>query len=146
MRKILPFIALIALAGCQPAEPPQSIGGEQGRVAVGPITSAENLVGLYRVAGLDGIDMAKLHRGMSVQITGDTIDVLENCVTTNWSYRFEGERLVTTANEGPTCRRALMQEESLLIHGFTGAQKVSRTAANGILFEGTGGSVTLFSQ
>ncbi len=56
------------------------------------------------------------------------------------------ERLVTTVVEGPTCRRALMPEERAIVLGFDGATRVSRTESNGILFEGTGPDITLFSQ
>jgi hypothetical protein len=137
-------LALLALSACQPAAEPESTGDV--RVKVGPITSAEDLEGVYRVADIEGIDMAKLDRGLSVEITQERIDVLENCVSSDWAYRFEGQRLVTTVIEGPTCRRALLREEAAAIRAFSGADRVSRTPANGVLFEGSGGSITLFSQ
>src|SRR5690606_25510691 len=108
------------------------------RVRGGPITSADDLEGIYRVADIEGIDMAALNRGLSVSITPDTIRVLESCVSTDWTYRFEGNRLVTTSIPGPTCRRALMSEEAAAIRAFSGADRVSRTPANGVLFEGSG--------
>ena len=140
----LSALALLTLAACQPVAEPESAADV--RVRVGPITSAEELEGIYRVADIEGIDMASLDRGLSVSITPDTIRVLDNCVSTAWTYRFEGERLVTTSIPGPTCRRALLREEAAAIRAFSGADRVSRTPANGVLFEGSGGSVTLFSQ
>ncbi|WP_336979548.1 hypothetical protein [Altererythrobacter fulvus] len=154
------FAALLGLAACQPGpapEPasesadesaperaPESTG--DARVRVGPITSAEELEGIYRVADIEGIDMAALDRGLAVEITRDRIDVLESCVSSDWAYRFEGQQLITSTIEDPTCRRAVFPEEAAIMRAFTGASRVSRTAANGILFEGSGGSVTLFSQ
>ena len=140
------LLAGLSLAACQPVAQPESTVQEDVRVRVGPITSSDELEGIYRVAGLGEIDMAELNRGLSVMITRDEIDVLENCVSTNWTYRFEGERLVTKPVEGPTCRRALMEEERAIINGFDGATRVSRTESNGILFEGSGPDITLFSQ
>jgi len=146
MRAIIPAIALFALAACQPAETPESAGTDQGRVAVGPIISAEALEGVYRVASINDDDLGDLDTGFAVAITRDRIDVVENCVTTDWSYRFEGQQIVTAPIPGPTCRRALLPQETALIAALTGAQTVSRTPANGVLIEGSGGSVTLFSQ
>lgn len=144
MRAALSVFALLTLAACQPVAEPESTG--DARVRVGPITSPDDLEGIYRVADIEGIDMAALDRGLSVEITQDRIDVQENCVSTDWTYRFEGQRLVTTVIEGPTCRRALMPEEAAIMKAFTGADRVSRTPASGVRFEGSGGSVTLFSQ
>ena len=143
MRTGLSFAAL-ALAACQPAPPAQN--ANQVRIAVGPITSAEELEGAYRVADIEGIDMAELDRGFAVMISRDEIDVLENCVSTHWTYRFERGRLVTKPVRGPTCRRALMPEERALMDGFDGAAMATRTTSNGILIEGGGPAITLYSQ
>lgn len=136
--------ALLSLSACQPLAEPESTGDT--RVKVGPISSADDLEGLYRVADIEGIDMAALDRGLSVEITQDRIYVQESCVSSDWAYRFEGQRLVTTEIVGPTCRRAPLPEEEALMYAFTQADRVSRTPANGVLFEGGAGSVTLFSQ
>ena len=144
MRAFFPAIALFTLAACQPGEGPAST--ESGRVAVGPITSAQMLEGEYRVAGINDDDLASLDVGFAVAISQDKIEIVDNCVMTDWSYRFEGERIVTATIPGPTCRRSILPQEQALMAAFTGAQKVSRTPANGVLFEGSGGTVTLFSQ
>jgi hypothetical protein len=141
------LLAAVALAACQPVPEPESAQPEEVRVRVGPIASAEELEGIYRVAGLGDIDMAELDRGIAVSITGDRIDVLLNCVNTHWIYRFEGTRLVTTAVEdSEPCRRALNPDERAIGQGFDGAERVTRTPSNGILIEGSGPAITLFSQ
>jgi len=141
------LLAGLALAGCQPVTEPESAAQEEVLIRVGPITSTDELEGIYRVAGLGDIDMAELDRGLSVSITGGTIDVLANCVNKHWTYRFEGERLVTIAVEDKeVCRRALMPEEAAIMDGLDKADRVSRTESNGILIQGSGPDITLFSQ
>ncbi len=141
------LLAGLALAACQPAAPPESHPpAEEVLVKVGPITSAEELEGIYRVADLEGIDMDGLGHGFSVIITRSEIDTLERCIYLHWRYRFEGERLVTDAIERSPCRRALNPDEAALMDALDGAEKATRTPSNGILLEGPGGSVTLFTQ
>ncbi len=101
---------------------------------------------IYRVAGLEGIELDELDHGFSVWISQDEINTFERCIYLHWRYRFEGERLVTQPIERPSCRRALNPDEAALMDALGGAQKVTRTPSNGILLEGPGGSVTLFSQ
>jgi len=138
-------LALAALAGCQPAPAPESAADIA--VKVGPITTSSELEGIYRVADIGGIDMADLDHGFAVSIERGRIDVLANCINTHWTYRFEDARLVTAPVEdhGP-CRRALMQDERAIMEAFDGAQRASRTPSNGILIEGSGPSLTLFTQ
>jgi hypothetical protein len=138
--RIALVLAALALASCSQA----------GRVAYATpipearITSASELVGNHGVAGIQGVEFTSLLKGYTVAITQDRIAVRDACVTTGWSYRFDGAQLVTQPIEGPTCRRALTAEEQGLVTAFTGATKVSRTPVGGIMFEGTGGTVTLF--
>lgn len=142
--RFFPAIALLAsaaaLAACQPAGSPDGPAPSDGT-----ISSPAVLEGEYRLAGLNGLD-PNLPYGVAVSISASQIAVPDSCVLTPWNYRFEGERLITQAVEGPTCRRAVMPHEQAMKDAFTGAEKVSRTPANGILFEGSGGSITLFSQ
>jgi hypothetical protein len=135
-----PVLAAIALAGCSQGD----------RVAYATpipearITSASELVGTHGVAGIQGVEFTSLRKGYAVAITQDRISVRDDCVTTGWSYRFDGAQLVTQPIEGPTCRRALTSEEQGLVTAFTGATKVSHTPVGGIMFEGSGGTVSLF--
>ena len=136
--------ALLALAACQPA-PRESAGQPVPAATPAPIVSAEELEGEYRLAGIDGQD-PNLPEGVAISITADEIHVPGACVITGWRYRFEDSRLVTETIEGAACRRAVLPHEQAIMAVFSSPDRVSRTAANGILFEGSGGSITLFSQ
>jgi hypothetical protein len=78
------------------------------------------------------------------------------CAGFVWSLRFENGALVTTRLSEvrvapgdpppPVCAVALLPEQRLLAQAFDAADKVTRTPANGILFEGGGRSALLFSQ
>jgi hypothetical protein len=109
-------------------------------------TSAGQLKGAYRVAGIDGNEFTSLKDQFAVSISDDKIDVLENCVSNGWTYRFEGTQLVTRATDGPTCRRAMTDEEAALSRALTGASKASPTPWDGIMIEGAGGTVTLVAD
>ena len=144
MRRALCLAALLT-AGCASQSGPDSAASAV--VTPGPIRSAGELTGLYRVAELGNIDMAELDRGISVSIERGRIDVMLSCVNVYWAFRFEGERLVTQAIEDrEPCRRAQHREEAAIEDAFTQAERVVRTPANGIRFEGAGSAVTLFSQ
>jgi len=145
MRALLVFTVL-ALAACQPAPQPESAPPEAVQVAAGPITSAAGLEGMYRVAGIEGYDLADLPIGFSVSIGPDEIDVPETCFNVHWRYRFEAGRIVTEPVVRPPCRGMLSFEGQALTRGFSGAERVTRTPANGILIEGSGPAITLFSQ
>jgi hypothetical protein len=139
------LLAGLTLASCQPAPRPDNT--REFELKVGPITSAAELDGMYRVAELADIDMAELDRGVSVSIVHGRIDVLLQCVNVHWDIRFEGERLITRPVEDhEPCRRAQMPEEAVIQDAFDHADRVSRTPSNGISFEGSGSSVTLFTQ
>jgi len=139
------LLAGLVLASCQHTPEPESTG--EFELKVGPITSVAELEGVYRVAELGDIDMAELDRGVSVSIARGRIDTLLQCVNVHWDIRFEGERLIARPVEDhEPCRRAQMPEEAAIQQAFNHADRVSRTPSNGILFEGAGGSVTLFTQ
>jgi hypothetical protein len=145
MRFAFPVVAALALAACH--------SGEVGSVERFPpltsmkaFTSSSQLKGTYRVAGIDGTEFTSLKDQFAVVIGDDKIDVPENCTSNGWSYRFEGTRLVTQAIEGPTCRRALSDEEAALGRALAGASKASPTPWDGIMIEGTGGTVTLVAD
>jgi hypothetical protein len=136
-------VSLLALAVCQPAPEPEPAG--EVRIAVGPITSASELAGYYRIGGIKDVELGD--EGFPVQITEDRVMVLARCVRTEWIYRFEGERIAVTAeDQREPCRRALNPDERAIVYAFGGMERATRTPANGILIEGTGPAITLFSQ
>ena len=166
-RPVLPLVPSLvvaaALAACQPstqaspdveetpaapvagpaAEPTSSVPDE-GPVA-GAIVSSAELVGEYRVPGVDGQDI-NLPHGISATIDDTTIRVSADCVNFALSYRFEGPRLVTEATPVVTCERGLLPEEEAVQAAFEAAVAVRRLPSNGIEFSGGGRSVILFGQ
>lgn len=148
MRILLPALALFALAACQPAaqeNPGQPAPAPVPAATPEPILSAAELQGEYRLAGIDGQD-PNLPEGVAVSITADAIAVPGACVLAGWRYRFEDGRLATEEIAGPACRRAVLPHEQAIKAVFDSPDRVTRTPANGILIEGGGRSITLFSQ
>ncbi len=156
--QMLFMAAALALGACQPVAEPESAETEAPASAnteapasadteatPSAISSSAELAGEYRLAGINGEDFNE-PIGVAVSITSDRIDFVGSCVFTHWTYRFEGEQIVTQMEEGPTCRRALAPWETTARDALSAAQSVSRTPSNGILIDGPGGSLTLFSQ
>ena len=154
------LLATLVLAACQPADEeappspastaspasPANSASPAAAVASGPITTPEELSGYYRIAGIDGAEIEG-SEGFGVRFTEDRVMVLAQCIKTEWLYRFEGERIVVTVdNLREPCRRALSPDERAIASAFDGMERASRTPANAILIEGSGGSLTLFSQ
>jgi len=148
------LLATLVLAACQPAdeEAPASPASSASpaspvdAVASGPITTPEELSGYYRIAGIDGAEIEG-SEGFGVRFTEDRVMVLAQCIKTEWLYRFEGARIVVTADKlREPCRRALSPDERAIASAFDGMERASRTPANAILIEGSGASLTLFSQ
>ena len=160
--RFTPLLA-IALIGCQQAS--DSVPTEQESPSPRPaasaapdapapspsptseaITDAENLVGDYRVAGVDGRDI-DLPYGITARISEVAIIVEADCMKLSWSYFFEGASLVTEQLfPRDNCGRKLVPEEEAIVAAFNGATAVGRTPANGIEFAGENGWVVLFSQ
>jgi hypothetical protein len=106
---------------------------------------AEDLVGQYRVAGVDGQSIDLPH-GITAAISGERIDITSSCVRMAWSYRFEGTAIVTSPVPVLSCQRGLLPEEAAIDRAFGAASSVRRTPSNGVEFAGGGHDVTLFSQ
>ena len=146
----VPIAALAcALAGCgQQAAVPD--GDPETKPVVSPDEIAvgnapASLVGNYRVAGADGAEV-DLGWAITVAITGDTIRYGSQCVSGTWTYSYTGGRMSTEAVPIALCDRGRYPAEEALDAVFGGSPTVSRTAENGLLFEGGDHSVTLFSQ
>lgn len=151
---IMRFVSLaagsLALAACQPSEQSQTPGesapaNPDSPVAEGAIVSAAELIGEYRIPGADGQNIDLPH-GISAIIDETTIRVSADCVNFAWSYRFEGDRLITEQTPVVSCRRGLLPEEEAVRAAFDTAEAVRRLPSNGIEFSGQGRSVILFSQ
>lgn len=129
--------ALLAACGGSKEAPP---------AATSPaIASAAELAGEYRVAGIDGADI-NLPHAITAAIDGERIHVTSDCVNLAWSYRFEGERLVTEQVPVESCARGLVPSEQGLLAALDIADAVRRTPANAVEISGGGHAVTLFTQ
>ena len=143
--RLSPLVLAFALAACHS-------GGVTGTERFPPLTSmkaftsSSQLEGSYRVAGIDGTEFTSLKDQFAVVIGDSKIEVPGNCTSNGWNYRFEGTRLITQAIDGPTCRRALSEEEAALGRALAGASKASPTPWDGIMIEGAGGTVTLVAD
>ena len=146
----VPIAALAcALAGCgqqaaaPDGDPATKPVASQDEIAVG--NAPASLVGNYRVAGADGAEV-DLGWAITVAITGDTIRYGSQCVSGTWTYTYTEGRMSTEAVPIAVCDRGRYPAEEALDAVFGSSPTVSRTAENGLLFEGGDHSVTLFSQ
>jgi hypothetical protein len=150
------LLAALLLMACGPganepvAEPEQRAGppSTPAAQAISPVPTpaATNLVGEYRVAGIDGEEL-NAPTGIAVSITESTID-LAPCAGFAWTYTYENRVLETkripVSPTGIVCR--IPEEAALAGEAMAEATRVRLTAANGLEFSGGGRSVLLFSQ
>lgn len=161
--RLIGFAAL-SLAGCSEvdrAEPPSPVEGptsSPAAVAQTPaevptttppanvaVTEAGELVGEYRVAGVDG-EALNAPVGVAVSINKTTISLLP-CAGYVWRYTYAAGKLETEPAPGPSdtlC--APTREVAAVGAALNGANRVARTPSNGLEFSGGGHSVLLFSQ
>jgi hypothetical protein len=158
-------LAALLLAGCSEAEQaaaPAPVEGPAARPAAPvetavaaptetppanvPVNETAELVGEYRLAGVDGRDIDLAH-GVTARIDDTGIIVESGCVVMSWVWFFEDGRLVTEQLfPRESCGRKLLPEEEAIAAAFNGATHVGRTPANGIEFAGENGAVLLFGQ
>jgi len=133
---LAPCVLLAACGGAEEAPAPAETPA---------IASAAELAGEYRVAGINGSDIDLPH-AITASIDGERIHLTSDCVNFAWSYRFEGEKLVTEQVPVESCARGFDATEQELLAAFDVADAVHRTPANAIEISGGGNAVTLFSQ
>ena len=162
--RLVPLAALL-LVGCsetdqaepptpteRPASPPATAADtptaapSETPAASIAISKVEDLVGEYRVAGVDGLEIDLPH-GITARIDDTGIIVTSGCVKLSWVWFFEGNSLVTEQLfPRESCGRELLPEEEAIVTAFNSADDIGRTPAGGIEFVGDGHSVLLFSQ
>jgi hypothetical protein len=149
MRTPVLLLAALMVAACQSAEPTAEPAAEvrpsPSAAPAQAITSAERLIGEYRVAGADGKGI-DLPYGIAASISADRIHITADCVNLEWSYRLAAGALTTGREPTRGCRRALTPDEQAIATAFDAATAVALTEANGYRFSGGGHSVTLFTQ
>ena len=160
LARLIPLVAFL-VAGCSEAEPPSSVEEPASPPAASAETSAEppartpaenvavtqarELVGEYRVAGVDG-EALNAPTGVAVSIDTTTISLLP-CAGFVWRYTFGAGKLETERAPGPSdviCDPT--REVAAVGAALNAANSVARTPANGLEFSGSGHSVLLFSQ
>lgn len=157
--RLIGFAAFL-LAGCseaeqaeppspveEPASPAETPAEPPARTSAGniAITEARELVGEYRVAGVDGRAL-NAPTGVAVSIDTTTISLLP-CAGYVWRYTYAAGKLETEPAPGPSdtlC--APTREVAAVGAALNGANRVARTPSNGLEFSGGGHSVLLFSQ
>lgn len=120
-----------------------------------PLAQVGDLVGEYRVAGLDGEDFNE-EFGMGLSIDGPSMSFEPICAGFIWHIELEEGTLTTRrqvrAEEAPgqgpppPCAIALHPRQRQLAQILDAATLATRMPSNGILLSGGGRSVLLFSQ
>lgn len=172
MRTCVAVLLLLA-AACDgsgpdtPAEAPVVRAGEESgdyspeRVPGGvAITALGDLVGEYRVAGIDDqpLDMPQ---GIALSVDGPLLSFEPVCAGFVWEVQFDSEQLSLTRTREPeppvaegvlpppprtTCAIGILPEWDQLATALDAASRAERTPANAVRISGGGHSVTLFSQ
>ena len=165
--RLAALVVMLALPACTP-EPegegeqlttlPANEGVENSApppptTAISPI---ETLAGEWRVAGIDGEPFDEPY-GLALSADAEEIWWEPRCANFAFSYRIEGLRITTgegrpsnpvepDAPPPPVCTVGIPPRLDEVARALDLADTVGRLPSNGILIEGGGHSVTLFSQ
>lgn len=121
-----------------------------------PLTRIGDLVGEYRVAGIDDAQITG-DRGIALSIDGNQVSFEPTCAGFVWRIEQHDGALrfvrvpqyppaVAGAPPPPVCAVAVSPQLRQLGEAIDAGSRAWRTAANGILIEGGGRSALLFSQ
>ena len=164
MRPIV--IAVLALAACsQESEPgeqlttlpaPGGIENPPPSPPATPLSALESLAGEWRVAGIDG---QPLDEPYGLALSGDDSEIWwePRCANFAFGYRIEGLTLETgtarpvapvgpDGNPPPVCAVTIPPRLADVARALDLAETVGRTPSNGVVIEGSGHSLTLYSQ
>lgn len=165
MRTIV--LAALALGACSPEpdagdeqlSPLPANGGVEG-VAPAPPSQAlspiKTLAGDWRVAGIDGEPLDETY-GIALRADDEEIWWEPRCANFAFAYTINGLRISTGDAEPavpvepgapppPVCTVAIPPRLAEVGRALDLAETAGRTPANGVLIEGGGHSLTLFSQ
>ncbi|MWV26582.1 hypothetical protein [Aurantiacibacter rhizosphaerae] len=158
--------AVLALAACSSeSEPEEQVatlpapGGIENpppAPPTTPISPIETLAGEWRVAGIDG---EELDEAYGLALSADDADIWwePRCANVAFGYRIDGLNLETgtaesfatvgpDGNPPPICTVGKPARLADVTRALDLAETVGRTPSNGVLIEGGGHSVLLFSQ
>ena len=112
-----------------------------------PVADAAAIVGEWRVAGTTDRALDLPH-GMMATITPATIRIVSQCKELNWSYRLARGvvRMKPFLSSKPPCLRESSLEEFRVERAMNGARNVRRHESGALVFSGSAGSVSLFTQ
>ena len=163
------LLTALLLAGCEArdeapaAESPAPSRAEETTAstpapgaAPAPETLVDSLAGEWRVAGIDGVALDE-PVGIALSGDGDELWWEPRCAGLVRSYRISGPSIAfgpagdaaalpRGAPPPPVCAIAVPPRITDLTRAIDSAETVGRTPANGIMIEGGGHSVLLFSQ
>jgi hypothetical protein len=157
--RIWPVLAVASLFACQqssPAPPIQPKAIEQPQ-APDPKLEAQNvasLAGEWRVAGIDGRPLNESY-GLPLRADEGRLWWEPLCAGMSRNYRIEGQAIRFNPTRPPrrsgeetqpVCAIGLPPRLDEVFRALDAATEVGRTEENGILIQGGGHSVTLFSQ
>ncbi len=166
MRSMSPSILLYALAltGCgenavaPPAAQVSDTPVPQQATPAGSValTRIGDLVGEYRVAGIDGAEIPG-DQGIALSIDGNQLSFEPTCAGFVWRIELPADELrfvrvpqyppaVAGAPPPPVCAVAVSPQLRQLGKAIDASTRAWRTPANGIMIEGGGRSALLFSQ
>lgn len=164
----LPALAImLALAACTPqpeddGEQLRALPVNDGVESPAPpppptaISPIETLAGEWRVAGIDGEPFDEPY-GLALSADAEEIWWEPRCANFAFSYRIEGLRITTGegrpsnpvepgAPPSPVCTGGIPPRLDDVARALDLADTVGRLPSNGVLIEGGGHSITLFSQ
>ena len=151
MKGCAAICALLAVAGCAPQaadqaapDPSATAASIPGQTTVAKL-APPSLTGEWRVAGVAGKPIDLPH-AISASISTSRIKISSQCVEMEWSYRFDGPRLVTESVPVVSCDRGRYPEELAVEAALNAATTVSRTPGNGLEIASGVGTLLLFSQ
>ena len=161
------ILAALALAACS-AEPepngehlstlPANDGTNNpaSTPASQPLAPIETLAGEWRVAGIDGEPLDEPY-GLALSGSEEEIWWEPRCANLAFSYRIDGLSMATGDAEPaapvepgapppPVCAIGIPLRLDDVSRALRQAETVGRTSSNGVLIEGGGHSLTLYSQ
>lgn len=162
---------LLSLAACSPSSD-MGAGKEADDSAASPvgngqsapeqvhdgvvITAVGDLVGQYRVAGVDDAELPN-GEAIALSIDGPMLSFEPTCAGFVWGISFDGDVLNTQRygmanapapgeSPPPVCAVAISAGQSALAQTLDAATRAERTPSNAIRLSGGGHSVTLYTQ
>jgi hypothetical protein len=152
MRSFCFLASLAAIAGCSPANDAADAPAEPAAIEATtsePNTPIGNLVGEYRVAGING-ESIDAPFGLALSVTDSRMIFGDFCGGYAWDYRLEGTRIemARVASPDAACLATVRMHRSVFdfVEALDAVTTATRTPSNGIELAGAGRSVTLYSQ